>query len=75
MASTVDDWFRLEWSTARLAGELEDEIKENYPLALEKKYGAKYTVRDFSYAKHFLKKIKDEWSLEELRADLRKLHS
>jgi hypothetical protein len=70
---TVDDWFRREWNDAALAGELEEEIKEKTPMALENKYGRQFGSID--HASYFLKVMKTEQSLEKIKADLRRLHS
>jgi hypothetical protein len=69
----VDDWFREEWNAAAIAGELEEEIKEKTPMALEKKYGRQF--RSIDHASYFLKVMKSEQSLEKIKADLRRLHS
>ena len=72
----VDDWFRLDWRAAAIAGELEDEIREKSILALEEKYGAAFIggSSDIAHASFFLKNIEGECSLEKLKADLRRLH-
>jgi hypothetical protein len=70
----VDDWFSREWTAAALAGEFEEEIKEKSVLALESKFGGKWSS-DFGHAKFFLKMIEDAWSLKKLKADLRRLHT
>jgi hypothetical protein len=72
-----DDWYEFDWGGAYVAGFLEQEIKEKSYWELLEKYGANYfgPQSDFDTARYFLDRIKDDWSLEKLKADLRRLHS
>jgi hypothetical protein len=71
-----DDWFDFDWRAARLAGALEQEIKEKSPMALEQEYGADYlgSTSNFTEARLFIQRMTGEWSLENVKANLRRFH-
>jgi hypothetical protein len=72
-----DDWYAFNWGSANVAGALEQEIKKNSYWELLEKFDADYfgSTSDLDLARDFLRGIEDEYSLEKLKADLRRLHS
>lgn len=71
-----DDWFDFNWRSAQLAGALEQEIKEKSLMALEREYGADYlgSTSNFTEARLFIERMTGEWSLENVKANLRRFH-